>query len=199
MKLQKWHLVLICAGLIFVLGFTIGWHSKSVPEQTIITIKDTVIVEQWKTNYKTCYDTIYAEETLYIDTSTHLGQIPVRHQQFMGSFPIIIKNLNEQKEQRIDYKGEFVYRGVAYNYNLHFFPQEITIATETKKKFPLHLFWALGGEKYVNSANYKYCIFTETGVRIKWTENFNTDMFLFGTYLNNEITPGVGIKMEIIK
>lgn len=187
--MKKWHYYCIIAGLIFALGFLTGLlirKTNRIIETVEVKVKDTLIVEKWRE--KTCYDTIYAEKIVYIDSTTPIGNIPIRTEQFSGSFSIFV---NKQRCD-IKYAGEFEYRGIAYGYTLRPVPADYTINFVQPGQFPIRPYLSL-------SAYYTF-------LDIKPLENIGGDIELglkissvklfLGAGYYKAIIPKAGVKYE---
>ena len=161
--MKKWHWVLIALALWSFIMFMAG--RLTVPKMTtpvVIQPIDTIIVEKWRE--RTHYDTIYAKETLYIDSTTPIGSIPIRTQEFDGYLPVVINN---KYRYNLHYEGSFDYRGIAYGYTLHSIPEPYIILLEQKQSFSISPFIALSCA-YVfphNSELHNFCAEARLGLK----------------------------------
>lgn len=128
---MSWQKVLGIYGVVALVFFLLGRHTV---KPDIITVPDIVVVDT------IIHDTTFVphpvvipgtNETLYVDSTTPIGQIPVTTTWREGSIPI---KIGDQMES-INYRLGFTHRGPYYNYQLKVQGKELEYHA------PRKLFW----------------------------------------------------------
>lgn len=119
------------------------WGRSSIkPSIPIVVIPpESSWVFHWKPIF--CFhDTVITEhETLYIDSTTHLGDIPLRVKRFINDIPLLIGG----KPYRVSIGEAFTYRGIAYQDSVWTIPVpfEVELPKEPKP-FPIQPYCFIG-------------------------------------------------------
>jgi len=118
----------VVALVFFLLGSMATWQcgKKPVPVATI----DTVMVREFISDTSIIHDTVFISETdtLIIDKTTPIGDIPTRVKLVQDSLPI---NVYGQRVF-IPFDLGMTYRGILYSYYLQTRPKEFTVSAKAK-------------------------------------------------------------------